>query len=126
MEQRSALLSGDDGQVRAGPSVKPSSGSCTKPSSDGAGRVTLGAVPPSSPESIDSVEIPETPSGTEKWWPTDPSVLRVMGKRLGAEQPGYLVLYWVNSCEGGAANPKLERRFWGYDEKISRDRLQRE
>lgn len=123
MEQRSALLSGDDGQARTGPSVRPSSGSC---SSDGAGRVALGAIPPSPPESIGSVEIPETPSGTDQWCHTDPSVVRVMGKRLGAERPGYLVLCWVYSCEGEEANSKLDRHLREYDEKISRDRLRQE
>lgn len=121
MERRASLLSGDDVQARAGPSG--SRGSCTKPSSDGAGRVTQGAVPPSSPESIGPVEIPETPSETEQWWHTDPSVVRVMGKRLGAERPGYLVLCWMYSSEGEAANSKLDRRLREYDEKISRDRL---
>lgn len=65
VEQRSELLSGDDGKARAGPSVRPFSGSCTKPGGDSAGRVTVGAVPTSSPASIGAVEIPETPSGGE-------------------------------------------------------------
>lgn len=52
--------------------------------------------------------------------------MRVIEKRLGAERPGYLVLYWVYSCEGEAANSKLDRHLREYDEKISRDRLQRE
>lgn len=126
MERRPALLSGDDGQARVGPSIRPSSGncgSCTEPSSDGAGRFTQGAVPPSSPESIGPVEIPETPSGTEHWWHTNLSVVRVMGKRLDAERPGYLVLCWIDSCEGEAANSKIDRHLREYDEKISRDRL---
>jgi hypothetical protein len=87
MEQRLTLLSDDDGEAGAGPS-----GSCTKASSVGVGRVTLGAVPSSSLESIDSVEIPKTPSETEQWWHTDPSVVRVMGKRPDAERPGHLIL----------------------------------
>lgn len=101
IEQCSALLSSDDGQAQTGHS-------------------------PSSPESIDSVEIPETPSGTEQWWHTDPSVVRVMGKRLDAERPGYLLLCWVYSCEVEAANSKLDRHLREYDEKISRDRLRQE
>ena len=105
MEERSALLSGDDGQARVGLSVKPSSGSCTKPSSHGAGREILGAVPPSSSDIIDSVELFGPPSRTEQWGHTDPSVGRGMGKRLGAERSGYLFLCCVYSCEAEAANP---------------------
>jgi hypothetical protein len=49
-----------------------------------------------------------------------------MGKRLDTEQAGYLVLCWLYPREGEAVNPHLERHFREYDEKISRDRVQRE
>lgn len=90
MERRASLLSGDDVQARAGPSG--SRGSCTKPSSDGAGRVTQGAVPHHLRRALVQSRFLKPRSETEQWWHTDPSVVRVMGKRLGAEWPGYLVL----------------------------------
>ena len=53
-------------------------------------------------------------------------MVRVVGKRLDAEQPRYLVLCWMYPPDGEADNFDLDRRFREYDEKISRDLAQQQ
>ena len=66
-----------------------------------AGRPTFDAAPHLSVGNADSLEIPQTPSVIEKMrCPVYPSVVRVVGKRLDAEQPRYLVLCWMYPPEG--------------------------
>jgi hypothetical protein len=90
-------------------------------------RPTFGAAPHLSTGNADSLEIPETPSVTEKMrCPVHPSVVRVVGKRLDAERPRYLILCWMYPQEGETANSDLDRRFREYDEKISRDLAQQQ
>jgi len=74
-----------------------------------------------------SFEIPETPPMPEKIrCPVNPSVVRVLGKRLHAERPQYLVLCWMYPLESEAADSDLDHRFREYDEKISRNLVQQE
>lgn len=127
MKQRPVLFSNDDDEAATRLPTTSFSASGVRLSNGISASGISGMVSRSYPESLDSVEIPETPSATEpSRCPVYPSVVRVMGKRLSSSGSGYLVLCWVNSCRGEATCPELERHFWEYDEKISRDRARRE
>jgi hypothetical protein len=91
------------------------------------GRPTFDTAPQLSIGNADSLEIPETPSATEKMLcPVHPTVVRVVDKRLIAERPQYLVLCWMHPREGEAASSELDRHFREYDEKVSRDLVRQE
>lgn len=93
----------------------------TRTEDNATGSPTFDTAPHLSTGNADLLEIPETPSVTEEMrCPVHPSVVRVMGKRLNAERPRYLVLCWMHPPEGEAAHSDLDRRFREYDEKISR------
>jgi hypothetical protein len=90
-------------------------------------RPTFEVAPHLSTDNADSFEIPESPSAIQKTWrPVDPSMLRVVDKRLDARRPQYLVLCWIHPPESEAANSDLGRHFRKYDEKISRDLARQE
>jgi hypothetical protein len=85
-------------------------------------RPTFEVTPHLSTGNADSFESPESPSATQKTWrPVDPSVLRVMDKRLDAGWPQYLVLCWIHPPESEIVNSDLDRHFREYDAKVSRD-----
>jgi hypothetical protein len=91
------------------------------------GKPTFDAAPHLSTGDADSFEIPEIPLVTEKMQClVHPSVVRVMGKRLYAERPRYLVLCWMHPPEDEAAHSDLDHHFREYDERISRDLARQE
>ena len=75
----------------------------------------------------DLFEISKTPSPTEQsQCPADPTMVRVVGKRLDTGHPGYLVLCWVYPDQGEIVTATLDRHFRAYDNKISGDTARRE
>jgi hypothetical protein len=98
MKDCPALRSNNHGDVGRELCETSTTHSDASPGSTTTGRSTLEAVSPPTSGAADSFEVPETPSAIEQpRCPVDPSVVRVIGKRLDTNRPGYLVVCWVVS-----------------------------
>ncbi|KAL6240251.1 hypothetical protein RBB50_012856 [Rhinocladiella similis] len=76
----------------------------------------------SSTEPGDLFENPKgKPTSGNSQGSTTPEKLKVLGKRLDAGRPQYLIQHWVYPKKGGAANLYLDRCLRKYDGLVSQD-----